>query len=144
MPGFGTGLALNDSLVGLRHGPSASSDLTVRISCRRVSSAVSLQSPNLHLTETLTAELSLTAQRLLCNQGVRTGGTGVDLIVNQVVQLEVVHVTNGYTAVELLAGAAVGKLRLAVGGEGQLCEVKACGVETQQLRPCGRRQPCPC
>ena len=58
----------------------------------------------------------------------------MDLIVNQVVQLEVVHVTNGYRAVELLAGATVGKLRLAVGGEGQLCEVKTCGVETQQLR----------
>ena len=65
--GLRNGLALNDSLVGLLTSHQVigldGQDLLKRISC-----AVSLQSPNLHLTETLAAELSLTAQRLLCYQ----------------------------------------------------------------------------
>ena len=44
------------------------------------------------LAETLAAELSLAAQRLLGNQGVRPGGTCMDLIVNQMVQLSLIHI----------------------------------------------------
>jgi hypothetical protein len=43
--------------------------------------------PHFHLTESLTTELGLTAKRLLGDHRVRAGGTGVDLVVNQVVQL---------------------------------------------------------
>ena len=38
-------------------------------------STVCLKSPNLHLSETLSAELSFTTQRLLSNQRVWAGGT---------------------------------------------------------------------
>src|SRR5690606_40406760 len=55
--------------------------------------------------ETLTTKLRLTAQRLLGHQRVRTGRTCVHLVVNQVVQLQVVHVAHGGGALELLARA---------------------------------------
>ena len=56
---------------------------------RGVSSTVSLQSPDLHLAEALAAELGLAAQGLLRDQRVGAGRTGMDLIVDQVVQLQV-------------------------------------------------------
>src|SRR5690554_3548107 len=77
-----------------------------------VGGTIGFQSPDLHLPETLTAELSLTTQRLLCYQAVRTGRTGVHLIVDQVVQLEHVHVANGNRAIEGVAGTTVVQLHL--------------------------------
>ena len=44
-------------------------------------------SPNLHFAEPLAAELGLAAQRLLGDEGIRAGGTGMDLIINQMVEL---------------------------------------------------------
>ena len=52
-----------------------------------VGRAICLQGPDLHLTEALAAELGLAAQRLLGHQAVGAGGTGVHLVVNQVVKL---------------------------------------------------------
>ena len=69
--------------------------------------AVSFQRPHFHLTEALTTELSLTTQRLLSNQAVRTGRTRMHLVINQVVQFQHVHVANGNLALELLAGTTV-------------------------------------
>ena len=72
-----------------------------------VSRAVGFQRPDFHFAEALTAELRLAAQRLLGDQRVRTGGTRVHLVVDQMVELEHVHVADGDRAIERLAGAAV-------------------------------------
>ncbi len=48
--------------------------------------AVCFQRPHFPSPETLTTELCLTTQRPLSNQAVRTGGTRVHLVVDQVVQ----------------------------------------------------------
>ena len=69
-----------------------------------VSRSVGLKSPNFHLSEPLASELGLTAQGLLSNEGVRSGGTGVYLVVCQVDELQHVHVTDGYVLVEGFAG----------------------------------------
>ena len=69
--------------------------------------AVCFQRPHFHLPEALTTELSLTTQRLLSNQAVRTGRTSVHLVVDQVVQFQHVHVTYGYRTLELFTGTAV-------------------------------------
>ena len=58
------------------------------------SRAVSFQRPAFHFAETLTTELRLAAQWLLRDQAVRPGGTCVHLVVDQVVQLQHVHVAN--------------------------------------------------
>src|SRR5690606_39825842 len=57
--------------------------------------------------EALAAELRLAAQRLLGNERVGAGGTGMHLVVDQVMQLEIVHVADGDRTLELLAGTAV-------------------------------------
>src|SRR5690606_38023293 len=77
-----------------------------------VGGTVGFQCPHFHLPEALTAELSLTTQRLLCNQAVGTGRTGVHLVVNQVVQLEHVHVTDSHRTIEGVTGTAVVQLHL--------------------------------
>ena len=48
-----------------------------------VCSAIGFQRPHFHFTEALAAELSLTAQRLLGNETVRTGRTRVHLVIHQ-------------------------------------------------------------
>src|SRR6476469_6494788 len=76
-------LALDDRLVHL----DAAEDvvgLDRQQLLQRVRGAVGLHRPALHLTEALTAELRLTAQRLLRDHRVRTGRTRVDLVVDQV------------------------------------------------------------
>ena len=80
--------------------------------------AVGFQRPDFHFAEALAAELRLAAQRLLGDERVRTGRTRVHLVVDQVVQLQHVHVADGDRAIERLAGAAVvqhGLARLAAG-----------------------------
>ena len=62
---------------------------------QRVSGTVSFHSPHFHFTEALATELARTAERLLRHEGVATDRTGVDLVVDQVAELEVVHVTDG-------------------------------------------------
>src|SRR5579864_1997659 len=49
--------------------------------------AISFQRPDFHLSEALSAELRLSAQRLLSDQRVRTDGARVNLVVHQVRQL---------------------------------------------------------
>ena len=83
----------------------------VRFHCQhllqRVCCTVCFQCPNLHLTETLATELGFTAQRLLGNQTVRTGRTGVHFFINQVVQFQIVHHTDCYLAVKRFARTSV-------------------------------------
>ena len=55
--------------------------------------AVGLQSTYLHLSKTLSAELGFSSQGLLGYQRVGARGTGMDLIVYQMMQLQVMHVT---------------------------------------------------
>ena len=69
-------LTLDDGLVGL-HTSHHIIGLDGQNLLQRVGSAVRLQSPHLHLTETLSAELGFTAQGLLRYQGVWAGGTGI-------------------------------------------------------------------
>ena len=111
--GLGDVLALDDRLVDL----DAAEDvvgLDREQLLQRVGGAVRLQRPDLHLTEALATELGLTAQRLLRDHRVRAGRARVDLVVDQVVQLEDVHVADRDRVRERLAGAAVEQARLAV------------------------------
>ena len=71
--------------------------------------------PKFHFSESLTAELGFTAERLLSYERVRTGGTCVDLIINEMMELEVVHDTYGYGVVEIFAGTSVAESYLTVG-----------------------------
>ena len=83
----------------------------------RVRGAVGFERPHFHFAETLAAELRLAAQRLLGDERVRTDRTGVDLVVDEVVELQHVDVAHGHLAIERLAGAAVIDGRLARGVE---------------------------
>src|SRR5580765_5044923 len=74
---------------------------------------VGLERPDLHLTEALAAELGLATERLLGDQAVRAGRPGVDLVLDEVVELEHVDVTDGDRSIELLAGPTVTQLDLA-------------------------------
>src|SRR5256885_7260168 len=106
-------VALDDRLVGLD-----AADDVVRLDGQHllqdVRRAVSLERPHLHLAEALAAELSLASQRLLGDQAVGAGRTGVDLVLDEVSQLEHVDLTDSHRLVELLAGAAVSQSDLAV------------------------------
>ena len=51
--------------------------------------------------------MGFTTQGLLSNQGVRAGAAGMDFIINQMVQLQVVGKTYGYRVIEGLAGTAI-------------------------------------
>ena len=112
MPGLRDVLALDDGLVDL----DAAEDvvgLDRQQLLERVGGAVGLERPDLHLAEPLATELRLTAERLLGDHRVRAGRAGVDLVVDQVVQLQDVHVADRDRLRERLAGAAVEQLRLA-------------------------------
>lgn len=52
-----------------------------------IGGAEAFERPNLHLTETLTAELRLTAERLLRDKRIGTDRTGVHLVVDHVPSL---------------------------------------------------------
>src|SRR6266700_4686115 len=115
-------VALDDRLVGLDaahdvvglHGQDLLQD---------VRGAVSLERPNLHLSEPLASELGLAAQRLLGDQAVRTGRPGVDLVLDQVRQLEQVDHAHRYRLAKLLAGTAVAQLDLTVGRQARLLQL---------------------
>src|SRR5215470_9393704 len=80
---------------------------------QRVSGAVGLERPHLHFAEALAAELRLAAQRLLGHEAVRADRAGMDLVVDKMVQLEHIDVTDRHFAIECFAGATVEKLHLA-------------------------------
>jgi hypothetical protein len=68
---------------------------------------VGFHGPDFHLTQALTAELGLATKRLLGNQGIGPYGTGVDLVVDQMVEFEHIHGADGDLFIECFAGAAV-------------------------------------
>ncbi len=72
-----------------------------------ISCAIGLECPDFHFSEALTAELRLTAQRLLGDKRVRTNRTGMDLVVDKMVQFQNVFVADGHFAVERLARTSV-------------------------------------
>ena len=57
----------------------------------RIRRTVSLHRPDLHLPETLSTELRLPTERLLGDEAVRTSRAGVDLVIDEVVELKDVH-----------------------------------------------------
>ena len=79
-----------------------------------VSRAVGLERPDFHFAEALAAELRLAAERLLRDEAVRAGAAGVDLIIDEVVELEEVDPADRDVVIEFLTGAAVIELTLAV------------------------------
>src|SRR5699024_586702 len=72
-----------------------------------ISCAISFQSPYLHLSKTLSAELSFSTQRLLCYERVWTCRTCMDLIVYQMMQFQIMHESNGYRAVKFFSCTSV-------------------------------------
>ena len=86
-------LTLNNSFISFYTAHNV-----VRFDCENflqsISGTISFQGPNLHLTKTLPAKLSFTTKRLLGNQRVRTGRTGMYLVVNQVMQLKHIYAAN--------------------------------------------------
>ena len=78
-------LTLNNGFIGLD-----TTDHVVRLHSQDflqgIGSTVSLQCPNLHFAEALAAKLGFTAERLLGDKGVRAGGTGMDFIINQMME----------------------------------------------------------
>ncbi|CUP64901.1 Uncharacterised protein [Segatella copri] len=62
-----------------------------------------LDSPDLHLSESLTTKLCFTTKWLLCNQRVWTDRTSVHLILNHMTQLQEVSHTNSSWLVKLLS-----------------------------------------
>src|SRR3954452_12938142 len=106
-------LALDDGLVDL-HAAGNVVRLDRQQLLERVGGAVRLEGPDLHLTEALATELGLTAERLLGDHGVRTRRASVDLVVDEVVELEDVHVAHRDRLRERLARATVEQVGLAV------------------------------
>src|ERR1700716_3593742 len=88
-------LHTSDDVVGL-HGQDLLEDV------RR---AVGLERPDLHLTEPLTAELRLAAQRLLGDEAVRTGRPRVDFVFDKVRELEHVDHAHGHRLAQLVPRA---------------------------------------
>ena len=72
-----------------------------------VCGTVCFQRPNFHLTKALTTKLCFTTQWLLGNHRVWSGRTCVNLVVDQVVQLQHVHVADGDLFWEWFARATV-------------------------------------
>ena len=112
--GLGDVLALDDGLVDL-HAAEHVVGLDGEQLLQAVRRAVGLEGPHLHLTEALPTELRLTTERLLGDHRVRTGGPGVDLVVDQVGELQDVDDADHDRVVVGLAGSAVGERDLAVG-----------------------------
>src|SRR5208283_541849 len=71
----------------------------------------------LHLSEALSAELRLAAQRLLRNQAVRPDGARVDLVIDKMRELQHIDVADRRGLLERLANHAVVELRLARAGQ---------------------------
>ena len=102
-----------------------------------VSRAVGLERPDFHFAEALAAELRLAAERLLRDEAVGAGAAGVDLIIDEVVELEEVDPADRDVVIKLLAGAAVVQHALAVLTQAGLVERLAdgdlvCAVEDRR------------
>ena len=81
---------------------------------QRVSRSISLECPNLHLSEALPAELRFSAQRLLCDERIRSRRTSMDLVIHQVMKLEHIHIAYCNTVIKILSRSSVLQLHLSV------------------------------
>src|SRR5439155_1201818 len=137
--GLDGSFALDDGLVDL----GAAEDV-VRLGGEQllqdVGGAVSFEGPDLHLTEALSAELGFTTKRLLSDERVRSDGTSVDLVVDEVRELEHVDVADGGGLLEGFSDHAIVELRLARAGETSGLQKRldlglACAVEDRGAEP---------
>src|SRR6202049_1759651 len=103
---FGCGFSFNDRFVDLG-APVDVVGLGGEQLLQHISRAVGFERPDFHFSETLSAKLRLAAEWLLRDEGVGTGGSSVDLVVDQVRELEHVYVAHGHGLFECLAGDAV-------------------------------------
>ena len=71
-----------------------------------------MQRPAFHFPETLTTELRLTTQWLLRDKAVRSDRTGVDLVINKVMQFQHIDDADCDLAVELVARAPIEQVGL--------------------------------
>ena len=78
-----------------------------------VCSTIGLESPDFHLAESLPAKPRLSTQWLLSDEGVGTCRACMNLVIDQVMQFQQVHPTNGNLLFHRLSGATVVKLNLA-------------------------------
>src|SRR5665213_3524878 len=88
----------------------------------RISGAVGFERPHFHFAKALAAELRLAAQRLLGHEAVGTDRPGVNLVVDQVMELQHVDVADRDLAVEGIAGASVDQSDLARGIEARFLQ----------------------
>src|SRR4030042_5859455 len=79
---------------------------------KSVSSSVCLKCPHLHFTKPLPSELCLSSKRLLCNKRVRSYGAGMYFVVNKMVELHHVHISNGHRSTKWFTCSTVIKCYL--------------------------------
>ena len=115
-------VALDDGLVGLGTAGDVVG-LDGEDFLKDVRGAEGFECPDLHLTETLTAEVGLTAEGLLSDEGIGADGTGMHLVVDHVVEFEHIDVADGGGLVETLAGLAVVEVGAAVFREASLTHI---------------------
>src|SRR5688500_14210615 len=105
-------VALHDGFVNLR-----SSSHVVRLGSEKlledVRRAIGLERPHFHFSEPLSAELGLSAQRLLGDERIGPDRPRVNLVVHQVRELQHVDVADGDILLERHAGHTVEEVRLA-------------------------------
>src|SRR5450631_3227296 len=81
----GDTIAFHDGFISFR-----TADDIIRLEGKQflenIGSAVGFEGPHFHFTESLTTELCLTTQRLLCNETVRPDTAGVHFIIHHMVQ----------------------------------------------------------
>ena len=73
---------------------------------------VGFKRPHFHFSKALTAELCLTAERLLRNKRIRPRGSGVHFVINQVSQLSKVDNADTYIVFKKAAGQPVAEFYL--------------------------------
>src|SRR5919197_5816152 len=108
----------------------------------RVRGAVGLERPHLHLAEALAAELRLAAQRLLRDERVRARRARVDLVVDEMQELEDVHVADRDLLLEGLAVLAIEEPHLAGGlapGRAPLLDPELDRIVRVRVRPLHER-----
>ncbi len=106
-------LVLKDSFVGL-----VTADPIIGFDCKHflqgIGGTIGFQGPDLHFTETLSAFLGFSRERLLGDKRIRTDGTGMDLIFDHVVELNPVPYTDGNTGIKRFAGLSIIKDSLSI------------------------------
>ncbi len=121
-PRFGYVLALDDRFVRFD-----TTDNVIAFHCQyllqRVCRAVCFECPNFHLAESLSAKLRFAAKRLLRNERVWSCASCVNLVVDQVMKLQYVHVADRNAIFKCFAASSVVQHCLSVRVKPQLLEI---------------------